>query len=111
MDLAAQLSTSSRHSLTCTVFLVVVMAAGSQDASGFRAHSPSIQAFLAFQVAFTGVSQRWSVLVSIKVSSNRAWRSLLPSGGIAAAVDFGWIPRGSLLTGHECLAGRWHVGR
>ena len=77
--------------------VVVVLAAappGSQDASRFRAHSSEIQAFLAFQVETWGVTEVSSV--GIKVSTNRAWRSLLPSGGIAVVAGFEWIPRGSL---------------
>ena len=50
VDLAAQLSTSSSLPLARVAITVAVMAAAppaSQDASGFRVHSPTIQAFLA----------------------------------------------------------------
>ena len=48
---------------TLAVFMVVVMVAvppGSQDAGGFRAHSPAIQAFPAFHVTTVGVSLSWT---------------------------------------------------
>ena len=80
--------------------MVVLMAAappGSQDARGFRLHSSEIQAFLAFQVATWGVTEVVSS-VDIKASKNRAWRSLLPSGGFAVGAGFEWTPRGAFLS-------------